>query len=118
MKGSCTEALNQGNQAMGAYAKASPALMGAFMKVHHIGSSAGALAVKHKELIALGIGIHTKCEGCILAHVKAAVEAGATHDEVVEAINVAVYMSGGPGVVYGAKAFAALQEFTEMKADR
>lgn len=112
MSQSFTEELNQGTQAMGAYAKASPKLMGAFMKVHHAGSSANALSVKHKELIALGIGIHTKCKGCILAHVKAAVDAGATHDEVVDAIDVAVYMSGGPGVVYGAKAYAALQEFT------
>lgn len=112
MKELCKDALNQGNRAIGAYAKASPELMGAFMKVHHVGSGAGALSVKHKELIALGIGIHTKCEGCILAHVKAAVDAGATPDEVVDAINVAVYMSGGPGVVYGAKAYAALQEFS------
>jgi AhpD family alkylhydroperoxidase len=106
-----TEAMDQHNQAIGAYAKASPKMMGAFMKLHHAGSSESALSVKHKELIALGIGIHSKCEGCILAHIKAALNAGATHDEVVDAIDVAVFMSGGPGVVYGAKAFAALLEF-------
>lgn len=105
------EELKQGNEAIGSYAKGSQKLMGAFMKVHQVGSGAGALDGKYKELIALGIGIHTKCDGCILAHVDAALKAGATHDEIVEAIDVAVYMSGGPGVVYGAKAFAALQEF-------
>jgi len=114
MKKSNIEQLNQANQAMGAYAKASPELMGAFMKVHHIGSRGGVLSAKYKELIALGIGIHTKCEGCILGHIKTALDAGATRDEVVEAIDVAVYMSGGPGVVYGAKAFAALQEFENV----
>jgi len=118
MKKSNSEQLNQNNQAMGAYAKASPQLMGAFMKVHHIGSSEGALSAKYKELIALGIGIHTKCEGCILGHVKAALDAGATPDEMVEAIDVAVYMSGGPGVVYGAKAYAALQEFSDSNTDK
>jgi AhpD family alkylhydroperoxidase len=111
MEKTYVEKLKSGTEAMGAYAKASPKMMGAFMKVHHVGSSEGALAVKHKELIALGIGIHTKCDGCILAHVKAALDAGATREEIIEAIDVAVYMSGGPGVVYGAKAFAALQEF-------
>jgi AhpD family alkylhydroperoxidase len=111
MNESVSDALNQSNQAVGAYAKASPQLMGAFMKLHHVGAGESALSVKHKELIALGIGIHTKCEGCIMAHVKAAVEAGASREEVIDAINVAVYMSGGPGVVYGAKAYAALQEF-------
>ncbi|WP_372808379.1 carboxymuconolactone decarboxylase family protein [Pontiella sp.] len=111
MKTLCAEALKQSNEAIGAYAEASPKVIGAFMKLHHAGAGEGALSVKHKELIALGIGIHAKCEGCILAHVSAALKAGATRAEVVEAIDVAVYMSGGPGVVYGAKAFAALQEF-------
>jgi AhpD family alkylhydroperoxidase len=106
-----TEEMNQNNQAMGAYAQGGSKLMGAFMKVHHIGSSDGVLPAKVKELIALGIGIHTKCEGCILGHVAAALKAGATREEIIEAIDVAVYMSGGPGVVYGSKAFAALQEF-------
>ncbi len=111
MEKSSIEELKQGSEAIGAYAKASPKLMGAFMNLHHAGAGEGALSVKHKELIALGIAIHTKCDGCILAHIDAALKAGASHDEIVEAINVAVYMSGGPGVVYGAKAFAALQEF-------
>jgi 4-carboxymuconolactone decarboxylase len=111
VKQKCVEQLKQGNEAIGAYAKASPKLIGAFMNLHHAGASEGVLAVKHKELIALGIAIHTKCEGCILAHVSSALKAGATREEIVEAIDVAVYMSGGPGVVYGAKAFAALQEF-------
>ena len=115
MKKSYIEQLNQDNAAIGTYAKASPEMMEAFMKVYHAGAGEGALSVKHKELIALGIGIHSKCEGCIAAHVTSALEAGATREEVVETINVSVYMSGGPGVVYGAKAFAALEEIDSAK---
>jgi AhpD family alkylhydroperoxidase len=111
MKKSYIEAYEQANQAIGEYAKASPKLMKAFMGLHHIGAQDGALPAKYKELVALGIGIHTKCEGCIMAHVHHALELGATHEEIVEAINVAVYMGGGPSVAYGAKAYAALQEF-------
>lgn len=118
MKKSYIELYQQGNQEMSAYAKGSPKLMTAFMNMHHVGSQDGALAAKYKELIALGIGIHTKCEGCIVAHIHAALKAGATHDEIVEAIDTTVYMGGGPCVVYGAKAFAALQEFEKAQSDK
>ena len=37
-----------------------------------------------------------------------------THDEIVETIGTAIYMGGGPSVVYGAKAFATLQEFEAL----
>ena len=111
MSKSYTEILEHANQEMGAYATGSPKMMSAFMKLHHIGARDGALLAKHKELIALGIAIHTQCEGCIVSHVNDALKAGASHDEIVEAIDTAVYMGGGPCVIYGSKAFAALQEF-------
>lgn len=117
MTKSCVKELKQMNEAIGAYAKESPKLMGAFMRVHHVGSQNGALSAKYKELIALGIGIHTQCDGCILSHVQAALDAGATREEIIEAIDTAVYMGGGPCVVYGAKAFAALQEFEKVGSD-
>lgn len=94
-------------------AGATPKMMQAFMKMHDLGTKDGALLFKHKELIALGIGIHAHCEGCILAHIKGALEAGATHDEIVEAIEVALYMGGGPCVMYGSIAYAALKELSE-----
>lgn len=71
----------------------------------------GAVSVKNKELIALGIGIASRCEGCIQAHVKKAIDAGATREEMHEAIGVAIFMSGGPGTVYGAIAHEVIEEF-------
>ena len=100
---------------IGNYGKENPELMTAFSKLHHIGSKDGALKSKFKELIALGISINTQCEGCITMHIHDAIEKGATHDEIVESIGTAIYMGGGPSVVYGAKAFAALQEFEAIK---
>ncbi len=94
-------------------AGASPKMMQAFMKMHHLGTQDGALLTKHKELVALGIGIHARCEGCILAHIKGALDAGATNDEIVETIEVALYMGGGPCVMYGSLAYAALKELSE-----
>lgn len=99
---------------IGSYAKENPEMMTAFSKAHQIGSKDGALKSKFKELIALGISINTQCEGCITMHIHDAVEKGATHDEIVETIGTAIYMVGGPSVVYGAKAFATLQEFEAL----
>jgi AhpD family alkylhydroperoxidase len=100
---------------IGNYGKENPELMTAFSKLHLIGSKDGALKSKFKELIALGISINTQCEGCITMHIHDAIEKGATHDEIVESIGTAIYMGGGPSVVYGAKAFAVLQEFEAIK---
>ena len=99
------------------FAAESPDIMTAFTNLHHACGKDGALKASYKELVALGIAIHTKCEGCIIMHVQDAIEAGATHDEIVEAIGVAVYMGGGPCVVYASKAFAVLQEYEEINAE-
>jgi AhpD family alkylhydroperoxidase len=81
------------------------------MKLHKTGSTDGALSAKVKELIALAIGIAVRCDGCIAFHVHDALKAGATHDEIVDAIGVAIYMGGAPAVVYGSQALEALQQF-------
>lgn len=113
MKTNYSENYEETLRTMGEYGKESPKMMTAFMECHHIAAVDGALKSKYKELIALGIGIHAKCEGCILSHVHDAIKLGATHDEIVETIDVAVYMGGGPSIIYGSKALAVLQEFEE-----
>lgn len=86
-----------------------------FMQLHKAAMSPGALDVKTKELIALGIGIAARCDGCIAAHVEAAIKAGAVKAEIVETINVAILMGGGPSLVYGTQALAAVEELTEAE---
>jgi AhpD family alkylhydroperoxidase len=73
----------------------------------------GALSHRHKELIALGIAIATRCEGCIVFHTRALVRLGATREEILETIGVAIEMGGGPASVYGA---AALDCYDRMVA--
>lgn len=60
----------------------------------------GALSRKHKELIAIAASIIKGCERCISYHVRAAIVAGATDDEIMEASLVAVIMDGGPAVAH------------------
>ena len=56
----------------------------------------GALTVKVKELIAMGIAVETRCAPCIYLHVKKCLEAGAAPNEIIEAAGVAIMMRGGP----------------------
>ncbi|WP_368187679.1 carboxymuconolactone decarboxylase family protein [Aestuariibius sp. HNIBRBA575] len=83
-----------------------------FGALHDAAMADGALSTKHKELQALAIGISKQCNDCIGFHVKAAIRAGATRDEIAETINVVVVMNGGPGYMYGAKAMEAFDQLS------
>lgn len=78
----------------------------------------GALDVKTKELIALAIAVADQCDGCIASHARGAARAHATEQEVAETLGVCIQMMGGPGTVYGPRAFAAFREFSEHYANR
>ncbi len=82
-----------------------------FGGLHAAAFKAGALDAKTKELVALAIAITTHCDGCIAAHAKGAARNGASEQEVAELIGVTISMNGGPGTVYGPRAFAAFREF-------
>ena len=96
---------------VGTLSKENPGIAQGFGTLHKTCATDGALSPKTKELIALGIAIAIRCEGCIACHVMDAVKAGATQEDIVETIGVAILMGGGPSVVYGEKAYEAMQEF-------
>ena len=103
---------------MGQIQREIPSVMEGFGKLHHAAVGDGALDPKTKELIALGIAISVRCEGCISFHVHDALKAGATRPEIVEAIGVAILMGGGPSLMYGVEAYEALGQFeAEIGAD-
>ncbi len=95
------------------FEKESPKAMKGFKQLHQASIKDAALTSKTKELVALGIAITVRCDGCIAFHIHDALQAGAKHDEIVETINVAILMGGGPSVVYGSQALEALKEFEE-----
>jgi AhpD family alkylhydroperoxidase len=74
----------------------------------------GALDQKTKELIALAIGVSTRCDGCIGFHTEALVKLGTTRAEFEEVLGMAVYMGGGPSLMYAADALMAFDQFTEI----
>ncbi len=73
----------------------------------------GALSVKQKELINVGLAVAAQCEWCIALHVKGALDAGATKEEIIEAAMQAVLMHGGPALMYMTPLEEALDEFSQ-----
>jgi AhpD family alkylhydroperoxidase len=90
--------------------QAIPDVFRGFAELHKGTMAPGALDVKTKELIALAIAVVERCDGCIAAHAAGSARAGASRQEAAEAIGVAILMSGGPGTVYGPRAYAAVCE--------
>jgi len=88
-----------------------PRTLAGFGKLHASAMAAGVLDSKTKELIALSIGISVSCNGCVSYHVHDALKAGATEEEILETIGVAIMMGGGPAMVYGCEAMQAMDEF-------
>jgi AhpD family alkylhydroperoxidase len=103
------EALTKGMEELGGKI---PNTMVHFGELHENTIKSGALSSKTKELISLGIAITVRCDGCIAFHVHDAVQSGATNEEIMETIGVAILMGGGPSVVYGCEAMEALKQFT------
>lgn len=105
------EELNNGMVAIGAI---KPEMMQGF------GAFAGAvlgestLNIKTKELIAIALSVYSRCEYCIVSHVYAALEAGCTKEELIEASFVAVAFSGGPGAAYASTLLMqSIEEFSK-----
>ena len=71
----------------------------AFLDMEEATYADGALPKKAKELIALGISVVIDCESCMQWHIEQAAAAGATYEEVLEALEVGIEMGGGPATV-------------------
>jgi AhpD family alkylhydroperoxidase len=68
----------------------------AYLDMEKATFSDGALEKKQKELVAVGISVVIDCESCMQWHIGQAAKAGATEQEVLEAIEVGMEMGGGP----------------------
>ncbi|MFI6985936.1 carboxymuconolactone decarboxylase family protein [Embleya sp. NPDC050154] len=88
-----------------------------YKELHDAALRSGALDGKVKEL-AFAIAVSKECDGCIAAHAHAAVLQGATVQEAAETLGVTFLMNGGPATIYGARAFAAFNEFYTEHIDR
>ena len=76
----------------------------------------GALDKKTKELIAIALSVAMRCDPCIGFHAQTLVQLGGTRAELADALGMAVYMGGGPSLMYAAKTSAAFDEFSAAAA--
>lgn len=88
--------------------------MQGFSAMAQAATKEGALDKKTKELIALAIGVSTRCDGCIGFHTEALVKLGVTREEFEEMLGMAVYMGGGPSLMYAADAMIAFEQFSQL----
>ncbi len=93
-----------------------PEVMKGFSAIARAALEPKALDTKTKELIALAIGVATRCDACIAFHAEAAVRQGASREEVMETLGMAIYMGAGPSVMYAANAVEAFDQFS-LKAN-
>ncbi len=88
-----------------------PDVMAGFSAMAQAAGKDGALDKKTKELVALGIAISTRCDGCIGFHTEALVKLGCTRAEFEETLGMAVYMGGGPSLMYAGDAMTAWEQY-------
>lgn len=89
----------------------SPEVMKNFSAMAAAATDSGALDTKTKELLAIAISVAIRCDGCIAFHTKAALQNGATRDEIMETMGLAIYMGAGPSLMYAAQAVEAFDQF-------
>jgi AhpD family alkylhydroperoxidase len=97
---------------MNSLRQSQPDLMTAFGQLATAGTKEGALDKKTRELVALGISVATRCDDCIGFHVQALIKLGTSRAELEEVLGTAVYMGGGPSMMYATHALKAFEEFT------
>lgn len=73
------------------------------------------LGEKVRQLISLAVAVTTRCDGCITVHTDAALKAGATREEISEALGVAMAMNAGAALIYSLRALDAVDAHSTPK---
>ncbi|MGE5485253.1 MAG: carboxymuconolactone decarboxylase family protein [Ignavibacteriales bacterium] len=76
----------------------------------------GRVPKKYKELMGLAVSLNVKCYPCVQYHVDAAMQAGATREEIVETLIVAVALGGSVTQVVARFAMKVLERWEQRKA--
>jgi AhpD family alkylhydroperoxidase len=85
-----------------------PAQLEAFHAFSKAVFAEGALSTQFKQLVAVAVAHTTQCPYCIRSHTAAALSAGATEQQVMEAIWVAAEMRAGAAYAHSMLALDAM----------
>src|SRR5579863_1985133 len=94
---------------LGELAKLSPDTVRGYQTLSAANSKTTKLGEKTRQLISLAVAVTTRCDGCIVFHTDAALKAGATKEEISEALGVAVSMNAGAALIYSARVLDAVE---------
>lgn len=112
MSKSFVEITGDVSQALGKMREAVPETMQGFGAMSKAAMKAGTISALDKELIALAIGVTSRCDACIGFHVKALIRLGVTREQLMETLAICTYMGGGPALMYAAEAVRAFEEMS------
>ena len=101
------------NKQLATLRKEMPEVMAGFASLSSAATKDGVLDKKTKELIAMALAVANHCPGCIGFHSQTLVKLRASREELIETLGMAVYMGGGPSLMYAAEALEAFEEFSE-----
>ncbi len=85
----------------------SPDTVRGYATLGNAGQKTNHLGEKTRQLISLAVAVTTHCDGCIVFHTDAAIKAGATKEEIAEALGVAVAMNAGAALIYSSRVLDA-----------
>jgi AhpD family alkylhydroperoxidase len=95
--------LQQITATIGDIAKISPDIVRGYSTIGRAGQKTGKLDDKTREPIALAVAVTRQCDGCIAVRADAAIKAGASKEELIEVLGVAVAVNAGAVLVYTAR---------------
>jgi AhpD family alkylhydroperoxidase len=97
---------------IGEIGRASPDIVRGYRTLSDTGQKTNHLDAKTRELIALAVGVTLRCDGCITTHTSAALKSGASKEEIVEALGVAISVNAGAALVYSSRVLDAFEAKT------
>ena len=106
---------DQVNAAVKEISIANPEIVKAYAGFSHANAKSTHIDAKTRELIAIAVAVTLRCDGCINAHTDAAIKAGASKEEIVDALGVAIMVNAGATMVYSARTIDAYDTKTTGK---
>jgi len=97
------------------FAKLTPDSLKGYQVLSDANKANSKLGEKTRQLISIAIAVTTRCDGCITFHTDAALKAGATREEIAEALGVAMAMNAGAAFVYSLRAMDAVDAHSAPK---
>jgi AhpD family alkylhydroperoxidase len=89
-----------------------PKVFTAYKELNEAVAESSVLDAKTRELISMAVAVTTRCEGCISSHIDAAIKAGATKQEISEALGTAIALNAGAAFVYSVRALEAYDQMS------